>query len=72
MIGNLFKCAGAFALLSASASAFAAHVVPGPASIAAELAYRQMANNYSSALRKCEPGTHSESNVQSFRCMADR
>ena len=72
MMGSLFKCAAVLALLSAPASAFAAYVAPGPADIAAELAYRQMANNYTSALRQCEPGTHSESNVQSFRCMADR
>lgn len=53
---DAFKYAVFIVLLSAPASALAAYVAPGPADIAAELAYRQMANNYSSALLSCDYG----------------
>jgi hypothetical protein len=59
------------ALLPAAAPALAAYVVPGPKEVAAELAYRQMADDYSSALL-CEPGVRREASGQVFRCINER
>ena len=69
MTFHVLKYAAVLGLLSAPMSAFAAYVVPGPDEIAAELAYRQMADNYSSALL-CEPGVRRETNGQVHRCIA--
>jgi hypothetical protein len=69
---NVLKYCAFLAVLSAPAPAFATYTAPGLADIAAELAYRQMADNYSPDLRQCEPGAHSGTDVQRFRCVADR
>jgi hypothetical protein len=68
---HILKYVALFGLLSAPVPAFAAYVVPGPKEIAAELAYRQMADEYSSALL-CEPGVRRETNGQVYRCIADQ
>jgi hypothetical protein len=68
---RIFKCIAILGMLSAPAPAFAAYVVPEPNEVAAELAYRQMADNYSSALL-CEPGVRRETSGQIYRCVADQ
>jgi len=72
MATNVLKYVAVLCVFSAPLSAFAAHTVQRPADIAAELAYRQMANSYSPDVRQCEPGTHSGTDVQSYRCVADQ
>jgi hypothetical protein len=57
------KYAAILGLISVPVPAFAAYVVTGPREVAAELAYRQMADDYSSTLL-CEPGVRRETHGQ--------
>jgi hypothetical protein len=68
---HLLKYIVILGLLPAASPALAAYDVPGPKEVAAELAYRQMADDYSSALL-CEPGVRREANGQVFRCVNEQ
>jgi hypothetical protein len=68
---HILKYIAILAPLSAAAPAVAAYDAPGPKEVAAELAYRQMADNYSNALL-CEPGVRRETNGQVYRCINDQ
>jgi hypothetical protein len=68
---HFLKYVAILGLLSAPAPAFVAYVVTWPEEVAAELAYRQMADDYSSALL-CEPGVRRETHGRAYRCIADQ
>jgi hypothetical protein len=68
---DILKYVAILAPLSAAVPAFAAYDAPGPKEVAAELPYRQMADNYSNTLL-CEPGIRRETNGQVYRCVDDQ